>query len=66
VLEDPAGAPIAWAAGTGTLLSPGYHTLAPCRAFDTRNPLDGPPVAAHATRTVGLILDVVGYFTPDP
>jgi hypothetical protein len=51
-----ANAPVSDAVAVGTILddeSLGYHTLAPCRLVDTRNPAGpsgGPPLAAGVAR----------------
>jgi len=51
-LSGASGAPIAHAVATGTIMAPGFHTLTPCRLLDTRNPLDGPSLAAQTSRSV--------------
>jgi uncharacterized repeat protein (TIGR01451 family) len=38
------------AAATTTLRGLGFHTLAPCRAFDTRDPVDGPALSPGPAR----------------
>jgi Calx-beta domain-containing protein len=58
-LANPGGAAIAYAQGTGTIVSPGsFFRLSPCRLLDTRyptSPLGGPALSPGADRTFTLV-----------
>jgi hypothetical protein len=59
-LLDPHGATIADSQGIATIVNddftyPGsFFTVTPCRAVDTRGPIDGPALSAGETRVVSL------------
>ncbi len=51
-LTGASAGPIAHASGTATINAPGFHSVSPCRLFDSRLPLNRPALVSNRTRTL--------------